>query len=139
MSEREGQGQTPERRAARRFRAEHAARLQFVTGIADGPERPDVELWPNLICRTRDMSEAGLGLVVPALREGDEGFFGIQGPVRVTLGLPTGTLEARGVAARYVKNGGRGRGEFVVCVRITEMDAPDAGRFRAYLSSLSRG
>jgi hypothetical protein len=138
MGEMDGEGQNPERRAARRFRAEHAARLQFVTRIADGPERPDVELWPNLICRTRDVSEAGLGLVVPALREGDEGFFGIQGPVRVTLGLPTGALEARGVAARYAKDGG-GRGEFVVCVRITEMDAPDAGRFRAYLSSLSRG
>lgn len=139
MSSRDEEGHPPERRAVRRYKAEHAARLQFVTGIAGAAEYPDDELWPNLICRTRDVSEGGLGLVVPALREGDETFFGIEGPVRVTPGLPTGALEARGVAARYAKEGGEGRGEFLVCVRITGMDVPDAGRFRAYLCSLSRG
>lgn len=137
MSAGEYEGRAPERRAARRFRAEHVARLQFITRIADAPERPGDELWPNLICRTRDVSEAGLGLVVPALRDGDDGFFGVEGPVRVTLGLPTGVVEARGVAARYAKEEGGGeRRGFYVFVRLTEILGHDAERFRAYLSGM---
>jgi hypothetical protein len=139
MSTPEDKGWAQERRAARRFDARCAARLQFVTGISGVPERPGVESWPNLICRTRDVSESGLGLEVPVLRDSDDGFFGIEGPVRMTLGLPTGVVETRGVVARYAKEDGEdARGGFVICVRITEMGGEDAGRFRAYLSSLSR-
>ena len=31
-------------------------------------------------------------MLVPALREGDENFFGVDGSLRVTLGLPTGDI-----------------------------------------------
>ena len=87
-------GRTSERRAARRFGARHAARLQFITTLADARGFGGAELWPTLICQTRDISSSGPALHVPALREGDDHFFGGEGPVHVTLGLPTGSVEA---------------------------------------------
>ncbi|MDQ3920532.1 MAG: PilZ domain-containing protein [Acidobacteriota bacterium] len=131
------EGEVPERRATHRYRAEHAARLQFVTGVAGAPGDAAADLWPSLICRTCDVSEAGLGLVVPAVREGDDGFYGLEWPVRVTLGLPTGAVEARGVTARYSRDGGdTGREGFVVGLRITEMGDGDAGRLRDYIRNI---
>lgn len=134
VNERQDEGRQPERRASRRVGAEHAARLQFATHISGAPESSREELWPTLICRTRDVSEGGLGLDVPGLREGDNCFFGVEGPVRVTLGLPTGAVEARGVTVRYVgaKSSDPGRG-FFVGVRVTDVDGDGADRLRAYL------
>ncbi len=80
------------------------------------------------------MSEAGLGLDVPAVREDDKGFFGVVSPVRVTLGLPTGVVEARGVTVRYAKaEGDGGSGGFFVGIRVTDMEGDSADTLRAYL------
>lgn len=132
MNERGDDGWRPERRASRRVGAEHAARIQFVTRIGGATALSREELWPTLICRTRDVSEEGVRLDVPVLREGDNCFFGVEGPVRVTLGLPTGAVEARGVTVRYAKVEGGGRG-FLVGVRITHIDGASADSLRAYL------
>lgn len=135
-SEGKDAGRTSERRAARRFGARHAARLQFVTTLADARGFGGAELWPTLICQTRDISSSGLALHVPALREGDDHFFGVEGPVRVTLGLPIGAVEAWAVAARYEWDiNGEPRG-FLVCVKLTDMDGGSAGRLNVHLRSL---
>ena len=131
MSYSDGGRHPPERRAAIRVRAQHPARLQFVTSISGGPAGA-AALWPSLICVTRDMSEAGIGLEVPALRDDDDGFFGVDSPVHVTLGLPTGVVQVRGLTARYARGGGAESG-FVVAVSISEMKGADAERFRTYL------
>ncbi len=124
----------PERRSARRVRAKHAARLQFVIAISGAADDSGGELHPSLICRTRDASETGLGLEVPALREDDRWFFGVEAPVKITIGLPSGTVEARGVTVRYKQSEARGElGAFLVGVRITGMYGSDAERFRAYV------
>jgi len=133
MNEREDEGRRPERRASGRVMAEHAARLQFITRIIVGAGLAREELWPTLICRTRDVSEEGVRLDVPILREGDTCFFGVESPVRVTLGLPTGAVEARGVTVRYAKTEGGGGREFFVGVKITDMDGTSADSLRAYL------
>ena len=125
-------GGRPERRASSRVRAEHAARLQFITRIIVEAGLAREELWPTLICRTRDVSEDGVRLDVPVLREGDNCFFEVESPVRVTLGLPTGVVEARGVTVRYAKTEGGGGG-FFVGVKITDMDGANANSLRAYL------
>ena len=132
MNESEDEWRRPERRASSRVVAEHAARIQFVTRISGDRGLSREELWPTLICRTRDVSEAGVRLDVPVLREGDNCFFGVESPVRVTLGLPTGSVEARGVTVRYAKTEGGGRG-FFLGVRITDMDGASADSLRAYL------
>lgn len=134
MSARQDEKRQPERRTSRRVGARHAARLQFVTGISGTPGLSGEELWPTLICRTRDVSEGGLGLDVPAVREGDKGFFGVVSPVHVTLGLPAGVVEARGVTVRYAKaEDDGGGGGFFVGVRITDVEGASADTLRAYL------
>ena len=132
MNEGEDEMRRPERRASGRVVAEHAARIQFVTRIGGASGLSHEELWPTLICRTRDVSEDGVRLDVPVLREGDTSFYGVEGPVRVTLGLPTGAVEARGVTVRYAKTEGGGRG-FFLGVRITDIDGASAESLRAYL------
>lgn len=127
-------GGAPERRQAPRSEARHAARLRFVTPLSGVRAGAEAGLWPTLICQTRDVSESGLALLVPALREGDEAFFGVDGPVRVTLGLPTGVVEVRGMAVRFERGPGAGRREFVVCVRIAEDDG-GAENWRTHVRS----
>jgi hypothetical protein len=108
------------------------ARLQFVTRLSDVHEVDDAGLWPTIICRTRDVSESGLGLLVPALREDDENFFGVKGPVLVTLALPKGAVSARAVAVRY-ERGHAGAGEFLVCVEITETEGAAAESWASHI------
>jgi hypothetical protein len=121
-----------ERRSARRFEARHVARLQFVTHLSDLRGVEGAGLWPTIICQTRDVSEGGLGLLVPALREDDENFFGVKGPVLVTLALPTGAVSARAVAVRY-ERGRAGAGEFLVCVEITETEGAAAESWASHI------
>lgn len=128
-------GRAPERRQAPRSEARHAARLRFVTPLSGVVVGDEAGPWPTLICQTRDVSESGVALLVPALREGDENFFGVDGPVRVTLGLPTGALELEGVAIRYERGPGAGQREFVLCVRIFE-DEGGAENWRAHIRML---
>jgi hypothetical protein len=139
MSYSDGGRRPPERRTALRVRAEYPARLQFITSISGGLGLTGAALWPSLVCRTRDVSEAGMGLEIPVLRESDAGFFGVHSPVHMMLGLPTGVIEARGITARYARGGCDEGGGFFVAVRITEMGRADADRFRTYLRDVSRG
>jgi hypothetical protein len=132
MNEGETDRTKRERRAARRFEARHVARLQFVTGLADLLGVEGGGLWPTIICQTRDLSERGLALLVPALREDDENFFGVKGPVRVTLALPTGAVSASALAVRYDR-GGAGAGEFLICVEINETEGAAAERWASHI------
>ena len=132
MSERGASSGESERRAARRFEARHVARLRFVTPLSDVRGGDFGGLWPTLICQTRDVSERGLALLVPALREDDENFFGVEGRVRVTVSLPTGVLEVGGVTARYERGSGPGPGSFLICVEVTEQDDPAAASWATY-------
>lgn len=138
MNEDGAGGTAQERRSARRFEARHVARLQFVTPLTGLRGVEGAALWPTLICRTRDVSASGLSLLVPALREDDENFFGVEGPVRVTLGLPTGAVEAGAVAVRYERGGG-GPEEFLICLEITEMEDAAAERWASQLRSYVSG
>ena len=121
-----------ERRAARRFEARLLARLQFVTPLAGLLGVEGAGLWPTIICQTRDVSERGLGLLVPALRADDENFFGVKGPVQVTLALPTGAVSAKAVAVRF-ERGHAGAVEFLVCVEITETEGAAAERWVSHV------
>lgn len=120
-----------ERRSARRFEARHVARLQFVTPLSDVSGVEGTRLWPTIICQTRDVSERGLALLVPALREDDENFFGVEGPVRVTVSLPTGAVEVGAATARY-ERGGPEPGSFLVCVEIADEEGAAAESWVTY-------
>lgn len=130
-------GAPRERRSARRFEARHVARLQFVTPLSDSCGVDGADLWPSLVCRTRDVSESGVALLVPAVREGDENFYGVEGPVMVTLALPRAAVSANAIAVRY-ERGRAGVKEFLVCVRITETDAGAAERWASHMRSCAR-
>jgi len=82
------------------------------------------------------MSETGLSLFVPVVREGDDDLFGVEAPVRMILGLPSGVVEARGITARYSRDEEGERGALLVGVRITEIGDADSGRLRSHLGTL---
>jgi hypothetical protein len=134
MNEWESSEAVRERRSAHRFEARHVARLQFVTPLSDLRGADGAGLWPTLVCQTRDLSESGAALLVPAVREGDENFFGLEGPVRVTLSLPHGAVSANAVAVRYERGGARAGG-FLVCVEVAETDVEAARRWASYIRS----
>ena len=80
---------------------------------------------------------------MPALRDGDDNFFGVEGRVRVTVSLPTGALEVGGVTARYERGGSSGPGSFLICVEVKDGDDPAAAAwatfFRGHTTDDCRG
>lgn len=128
-----------ERRASVRHMAQRATRLQFITALSDvtaGAEQS--QSMPTLIGYTRDISGAGLALVVPCVRRGDRNFYGIECALRITLSLPTGIVELRGAPVRYewIEQDAPVKG-FIIGVRITGMSAEDRIRFQGFLGAFS--
>src|SRR5438477_11230972 len=134
----EGSGWVSERRAARRHRAQRAARLLFTAAPSGVKSAADsAQPLPTLIGHTRDISETGLALVVLCMREGDSNFYGANKTMRVTLSLPTGNVEMKAAPVRYewVEESGPGK-SYVIGMQITEMSADDRQRFNEYLGKL---
>lgn len=98
-------------------------------------------LFPNerLECRTRDLSESGVGIVAPSIYLGyacvvDEGR-----EVELALHLPTATVRVKATAAHYVRVGERGEdASYVVGLRILEVDEDGRAAFASFLDALAR-
>ena len=134
----EGSSWASERRAAKRHRAQRAARLLF-TAAPSGVKSAAAaaQPLPTLIGHTRDISETGLALVVLCMREGDRNFYGTTQGLRVTVSLPTGNVEMEAAPVRYEWAEGSDLGEsYVIGMRITGMGADDRRRFNEYLGNL---
>jgi len=89
-------------------------------------------------CRTRDLSEAGVGLVAPSIYVGytcvvDEGR-----TLRLALELPRATLRMEATPAHYVRLGGAGEDAtgYLVGLRITSMSEADRALYVAFLEEL---
>lgn len=89
-------------------------------------------------CRTRDLSEVGVGLAAPSIYVGytcvvDEGR-----TLRLALDLPAATVRMEATPAHYVRLGGADgeSGGYLVGLRITRMAEADRAAFAAFLEEL---
>lgn len=89
-------------------------------------------------CRTRDLSEAGVGLVAPSIYVGytcvvDEGR-----TLRLALELPRSTVRMEATPAHYVRLGRAEEeaGGYLVGLRITSMGDADRALYLAFLEEL---
>ena len=84
---------------------------------------------PTVEGHTRDLSETGVGLVLPVIRVGERYLTGEGRRLRVVLELPTGPLVIQAVPVRYerLEDGGPDAG-YIVGARITSIDAIDRSR-----------
>lgn len=121
-----------ERRLKPRFNAE------LPCDVAPG----DAELlFPGerLECRTRDLSETGVGVVADSIYVGytcvvDEGR-----PLRLRLVLPSGEIELETTAAHYLRlDEGGAEPRYLIGLQITSMSDEVRALYRDYLEELSR-
>jgi len=89
--------------------------------------------------RTRDVSEDGLGVILPNIRVGGRYLVGDSVTLRVTLKLPEGYARLYGTPVRYEKLETEGTDTgFFVGIRLTDTDARDYALLVNYIKSLGK-
>lgn len=122
-------------RERRRFARKSAAcAVRLPVGVSMPNERldPEADDYPEPIMgHTRDLSETGLSLVLPAAQLGDVDIRVEGAPMRVVLSLPTGVviLQAATVRSESLSP----EGHVFVGARIVKMYDYDRRRYEAYL------
>ena len=128
MTEKSGK----ERRLKPRFNAE------LPCDLAPGDDQllsPD----DRLECRTRDLSESGVGVVAGSIYVGytcvvDEGR-----ALHLRLALPAGEIEMEATSAHYLRlDSGAGEPVYLIGLRITSMSDEAHALYRQYLEELSK-
>jgi c-di-GMP-binding flagellar brake protein YcgR len=97
-------------------------------------------LFPNerLECRTRDLSESGVGLLAPSIYLGYACIVDEGRALELTVELPAATLRMRATAAHYLRLGGdETEASYVVGLRILEMSEPERAALHSFLNSLA--
>jgi hypothetical protein len=89
---------------------------------------------------TRDVSEDGLGVILPNIRVGGRYLVGDSVTLRVTLKLNDGYARLYGTPVRYEKleAGGPDTG-FFIGIRLTETSGRDHALLVEYINSLKKG
>ena len=120
-----------ERRRKPRFNAE------LPCDLAPGDDQllsPD----DRLECRTRDLSETGVGVVAGSIYVGytcvvDEGR-----ALRLRLALPAGEIEVEATSAHYIRlDSGGDNPVYLIGLRIASMSEEDRSLYNDYLEELS--
>ena len=126
-----------ERRLTPRFVAAVACALSLPEG-----ERSSGLLFPNttLECRTRDVSESGLGLVAPSIYIGYDCVVDKGRTLLVSLALPAGRVELKATPVHYVRQDREGdEAVYLIGLSILEMGARDRRRYSEFLAGLAGG
>jgi c-di-GMP-binding flagellar brake protein YcgR len=118
----------------------YSPRLPFTLSMLDQEGVGGVRLALKLSGYTRNISETGMALVVPAIRKGDHHLAAINRKLLIVLELPGGTIRLQAAPIRYerlshsfIENG------YLIGVRIISMSDDDRLRLLKYLNRLSRG
>ena len=122
----------------RRLKPRFAADVTCTLALTDAEHSL---LFPNekLYCRTRDVSEAGIGLVANSIYLGytcvvDEGR-----ALLVTLELPDGPVRMEATAAHYLRlDAGARDPTYLIGLRVNAMSDECRTTYRRYLEGLSR-
>lgn len=115
----------------------HGPRLPFTLTMLDQRTGHTTRHAIKLNGQTRNISETGLALIVPAIRNGDHHLAARNRRLLIVLELPTGTIRLQAAPVRYERfRSGTG---YLVGARIVSMSDGDKSRFLKYLQRLSRG
>lgn len=103
-------------------------------------ERSSGLLFPNttLAGRTRDLSESGLGLIVPSIYIGYDCVVDQGRTLIISVALPSGDVELRATPVHYVRQSAGGDDEttYFIGLRITETDDAERERYLNFLRGL---
>ena len=93
----------------------------------------------KLDCRTRDLSESGVGLVSPSIYLGYTCVLDEGRSLAVTLELPGGRVEMEATPAHYLRlDSGGGEASYLIGLRITSMSEEHRALYLAQLEALSK-
>jgi hypothetical protein len=122
----------------RRVKPRYSADLPCSVALAEA-ERNILFINERLDCRTRDLSETGVGLAAGSIYIGytcvvDEGR-----ALLATLELPTGAVEMEATSAHYLRlDAGASEASYLIGLRITSMSDEHRALYNSYLEDLSR-
>ncbi|HYH87470.1 MAG TPA: PilZ domain-containing protein [Pyrinomonadaceae bacterium] len=122
----------------RRLQPRFSASLSCSVALTEG-ER-DI-LFPNekLECRTRDVSESGIGLAASSIYLGYTCIVDEGRALNVRLELPDGAVEMEATAAHYLRHDeGGADATYLIGLRITAMTDEHRALYAAYLDTLSQ-
>jgi hypothetical protein len=122
----------------RRLKPRFNASLPCFVSLTEG-ER-DI-LFPNerLECRTRDLSESGVGLAAPSIYLGYTCIVDEGRALLVALELPEGPVEMEAEAAHYLRlDGDTSEATYLIGIRIVSMTDEHRARYNEYLDALNK-
>lgn len=131
------------RRAAPRYATHLEAALILSVSLGDGGNKAQAEGSSLLLAGyTRDISESGLALIMPAIHIGGQYLNSPNRTLDITLKLPTGPIRLQATPVRYspldeddakdTKDTG-----YIIGVQITQIGPQDRARYDAYLKKLT--
>jgi hypothetical protein len=123
-----------ERRLSPRFNASLPCSVSL-------PAEDEDLLFPQakLAGRTRDISESGLGLVVPSIYIGFACIVDEGRTLDTVLELPTGLVELKTTAVHYIRLDEQGQdAAYLIGARITDLTEADRALYLGYLASLDK-
>ncbi|HVF51225.1 MAG TPA: PilZ domain-containing protein [Pyrinomonadaceae bacterium] len=125
------------RRVAPRYATHLEKSLVVYVHLLDGREGEDSpRRAAKIVGYTRDVSETGLGIVVPEIRLGGVTIVNPNRTLRILVGIPHEPVEMQCAPARYVRLEDEGLDAgYLVGVQIISMSKEDRARYTSYLKT----
>lgn len=127
------------RRAAPRYTTHLEAALILSVSLSEGGNKSDSDAPPlRLAGYTRDISESGLALIMPAIHIGGQYLTNQSRTLDITLKLPSGPIHLQATPVRYspLEDDTKDTG-YIIGVRITQIGERERARYNAYLEKLT--
>lgn len=121
----------------RRLKPRYHASLPCTLAL---PENERDILFPRerLECRTRDLSESGIGLNTPSIYLGYVCIVDEERTLELSIDLPDATVRMKTTAAHYLRTSGEDdEPNYIVGLRISEMEDADRAAFASFLEELA--
>lgn len=119
----------------------HPPRLRFSLSMLDLHARDNGDRLPVVLSgHTRNISETGLALIVPPIRQGVDILAATNRKLLIVLELPSGSIRLQAMPVRYERTSLRdAENGYLLGVRIISMSKDDRVRFLRYIHRLTRG
>ncbi|HYP52306.1 MAG TPA: PilZ domain-containing protein [Pyrinomonadaceae bacterium] len=127
-----------ERRAAPRYVTRLEKSLTVYVYLLDPKTGAETGRGARIVGYTRDVSETGLGVILPEVRVAGRSVVRAGRELRLLVGIPHEPVEMEGAVVRHVR---LAKGEldsgYLVGVHITGMSDADRARYAKYLNGLA--